>query len=70
MARASGHAGEEAAAPIFGIKIPPVYGDWKLISVAHEEGNLNDLRAILGNDVVPACSKVVEFRRSPEEDQA
>jgi hypothetical protein len=37
-------------APIFGIKIPPGYRDWRLISVAHEEGNLNDLRAILGND--------------------
>jgi hypothetical protein len=46
----SGHADEEAA-PIFGIKIPPGYRDWKLISVAHEAGNLNDLRAILGNDV-------------------
>ena len=34
------------AAPIFGITIPPGYRDWKLISVAHEEGNLNDLRAI------------------------
>src|ERR1700720_1201629 len=39
------------AAPIFGITIPPGYRDWKLISVAHEEGNLDDLRAILGNDV-------------------
>ncbi len=46
----SGHADEEAA-PIFGVKIPPGYRDWKLISVAHEAGNLNDLRAILGNDV-------------------
>src|SRR5580704_3759589 len=44
------HADEEAA-PIFGIKIAPGYRDWKLISVAHEEGSLNDLRAILGNDV-------------------
>jgi hypothetical protein len=35
----------------FGVKIPPGYRDWRLISVAHEEGNLNDLRAILGNDV-------------------
>ncbi|HEY6970409.1 MAG TPA: cytochrome P460 family protein [Candidatus Angelobacter sp.] len=35
----------------FGIKIPPGYRDWKLISVAHEAGNLNDLRAVLGNDV-------------------
>jgi hypothetical protein len=41
----------DQAAPIFEIKIPPGYRDWKLISVAHEEGNLNDLRAILGNDV-------------------
>ena len=49
-APASGHADQEAA-PIFGVKIPPGYRDWRLISVAHEEGNLNDLRAILGNDV-------------------
>jgi hypothetical protein len=49
-ALASRHADEEAA-PIFGIKVPPGYRDWKLISVAHEEGNLNDLRALLGNDV-------------------
>jgi hypothetical protein len=46
----SGQANEEAA-PIYGIKMPAGYRDWKLISVAHEEGNLNDLRAILGNDV-------------------
>jgi hypothetical protein len=45
-----GHADDEAI-PIFGIKIFPGYRDWRLISVAHEEGNLNDLRAILGNDV-------------------
>src|ERR1035438_7846509 len=49
-ARASGRADEDAV-PIFGIKIPPGYRDWKLISVAHEAGNLNDLRAVLGNDV-------------------
>jgi cytochrome P460 len=46
----SGEADDQAA-PIFGIRIPPGYRDWKLISVAHEEGNLNDLRAVLGNDV-------------------
>src|ERR1700737_4908201 len=50
MASASGPAGAETA-PIFGIKLPPGYRDWRLISVAHEEGKLNDLRAILGNDV-------------------
>ena len=49
-AAGSGHADEEAT-PIFGIKIPPGYRDWRLISVAHEEGKLNDLRAILGNDI-------------------
>ena len=49
MARASGHADGEAA-PLFGITIPPGYRDWKLISVAHEAGNNNDLRAVLGND--------------------
>jgi len=50
MAHASGRSVEEAD-PVFGITIPPGYRDWKLISVAHEEGNLNDLRALLGNDV-------------------
>ncbi len=39
------------ADPVFGINIPSGYRDWKLISVAHEEGNLKDLRALLGNDV-------------------
>jgi cytochrome P460 len=47
---AAGHTDDQAT-PIFGIKLPPGYRDWKLISVAHEEGNLNDLRAILGNDI-------------------
>ncbi len=49
-APASEQADEEAA-PIYGVRIPPGYRDWSLISVAHEEGKLNDLRAILGNDV-------------------
>jgi hypothetical protein len=38
-------------APIFGLTIPAGYRDWRLVSVAHEAGELNDLRAILGNDV-------------------
>jgi hypothetical protein len=41
-ARGSGQANGEAA-PIFGIKIYPGYRDWRLISVAYEEGNLNGL---------------------------
>jgi hypothetical protein len=46
---ASLHA-DDRAAPIFVTNIPSGYRDWKLVSVAHEEGNLNDIRAILGND--------------------
>ena len=50
MTCASGQADKEAAT-IFVKEIPPGYRDRRLISVAHEEGNLKDLRAILGNDV-------------------
>ena len=49
--RASEPAKNSVAAPVFGIKIPAKYRNWQLISVAHEEGSLNDIRAILGNDV-------------------
>ena len=42
---------DDEGSPIFGVKIPPGYRDWMLISVAHEEGNFNDLRAQLGNDL-------------------
>lgn len=34
-----------------GVMLPAGYRDWKLISVAHEAGNTNDIRAILGNDI-------------------
>ena len=50
VASASGNS-EDEAAPIYGIKIPAGYRDWRLISVGHEAGKLDDLRAILGNDV-------------------
>jgi hypothetical protein len=43
--------GNPETSPILVTHIPPGYRDWKLISVAHEEGNLNDIRAILGNDI-------------------
>ncbi len=42
---------DDESSPFFGIEIPPGYRDWRLISVAHEAGDLNDLRALLGNDV-------------------
>jgi hypothetical protein len=45
----SGHA-DGGAAPIFLTTIPTGYRDWRLVSVAHEEGSLNDIRAILAND--------------------
>jgi hypothetical protein len=47
---AFGQANREAA-PAFVEKIPPGYRDWRLISVAHEEGNLNSFAAVLGNDI-------------------
>jgi hypothetical protein len=50
LARASGPEGGKTA-PIFVDKIPAGYRDLTLISVAHEEGNLNSLGAILGNEV-------------------
>jgi Cytochrome P460 len=53
----SARGADEASAPIFGIKLPSGYRDWRLISVAHEKGNLDDLRAILGNDVAIKASR-------------
>jgi hypothetical protein len=49
--RSSPGNSNEKAAPTSEITIPPGYRDWRLISVAHEAGNLNDIRAILGNDL-------------------
>lgn len=42
---------DSEASTIFGGKMPAGYRDWRLISVAHEEGALNDIRATLGNDI-------------------
>jgi len=47
---ASGQAGAPAD-PSYGVKLPANYRDWRLISVAHEEGNLHSFAAVLGNDV-------------------
>jgi hypothetical protein len=38
-------------ASIFVNRIPAGYRDWRLISVAHEEGKLNSFAAVLGNEV-------------------
>ena len=51
MVPASGQPDEETA-PIYGIKIPPGFRDWRLISVNHlAGGNLKQVRAQLGNDI-------------------
>jgi Cytochrome P460 len=50
-APAPGQQVNRDAAQIAEGKLPPDYRDWRLISVAHEAGNLNDLRAVLGNDL-------------------
>jgi hypothetical protein len=50
IAPVPGHAAQEAE-PVFVDKVIPGYRDWVLISVAREEGELNDIRAVLGNDV-------------------
>jgi hypothetical protein len=53
LAPASGQVDGDAA-PIYGIKIPSGYRDWRLISVNHlagAGGNLKQVRAQLGNDI-------------------
>jgi Cytochrome P460 len=46
----SGQTGQNGA-PVWVTKMPAGYRDWKWISSAHEEGNLNSIGAVLGNDV-------------------
>jgi hypothetical protein len=50
IAPETGHADQQAA-PTFVKEVPPGYRDWKVVSVAHEAGDLNDIRAVLGNDI-------------------
>jgi hypothetical protein len=44
-------AANQEGTPIFVTNIPPGYRDWRLISVAHEEGNFHSFSAVLGNDL-------------------
>ncbi|BAN26362.1 putative cytochrome P460 [Caballeronia insecticola] len=48
---------EENASPVFGVTLPAGYRDWQFISVAHEAGNNNDIRGILGNDIAMKALK-------------
>ena len=45
------HVTAQEAAPIFVTQIPDGYREWRFISVAHEEGNLNSFASVLGNDI-------------------
>jgi cytochrome P460 len=44
-------AAEEEAAPIYGIKIPQGYRDWRMISAGTVGTPVNDVRVKLGNDI-------------------
>jgi Cytochrome P460 len=55
----SGQSDSEAA-PIYGIKLPQGYRDWRLISIKQLVGNggkLKQLRAQLGNDIAIAAMR-------------
>jgi hypothetical protein len=41
----------QETAPVFVKEIPRGYRDWKVVSVAHEAGSLNDIRAVIANDI-------------------
>ena len=50
MTPAPGQAAKTPAGAVYVTRIPPGYRDWRLISLAHEEGNLHSFAAMLGND--------------------
>jgi hypothetical protein len=41
----------QASAEVYVSKIPAGYRDWKVVSGAHEAGNLNSIGVVLGNDI-------------------
>lgn len=47
----SRHVTAQETTPIFVKKLPAGYRDWKVVSVAHEAGSLNDIRAVIANDL-------------------
>lgn len=42
---------DQRSAPVFLSEMPAGYRDWRVISVAHEEGDLHSFAVVLGNDV-------------------
>ncbi len=57
VADAQDQDGSAVGSPIYGVTLPDGYRDWKLISVAHEAGKNNDIRAILGNEIAVKAFK-------------
>jgi len=51
LTAAASRQAKQEVVPIFVTQMPAGYRDWKLISVAHEEGNLNSFSSVLGNDI-------------------
>ena len=51
LAAAASRPVDDATRAIEAGRLPDGYRDWRLISVAREEGDLDDIRAVLGNDV-------------------
>jgi hypothetical protein len=47
---ASGQEKTGQAKQVIVTKIPSGYRDWKFVSAAHEAGDLNDIRVVIGND--------------------
>jgi len=48
---ALGDSSDVQVSPIYGVKVPQGYRKWVLIAPAQEAAPLNELRAVVGNDV-------------------
>jgi hypothetical protein len=46
---------EKAKKIVVATTIPQGYRDWKFVSAAHEAGELNDIRVVIGNDIAIAA---------------
>lgn len=55
LALAAGASADPApaadASPIYGVRMPEGYRNWQLVAPAQEAAPLNELRAVLGNDI-------------------
>jgi hypothetical protein len=51
LAVAAAGSATDNVSPLYRVALPEGYRDWRMITVAHEAGKNNDIRAILGNDI-------------------